>query len=130
MKTEVKKIDTILNTKADIDLIQQLNKKIKSFEEFQLNYEKSLLIKASYDKRLNINILIHGIQEDNNNVWKIREKTIEKLKDFLKNRLKITNLNKIKFLDIHRLSQQPITKNGRPVDRPKIVKLLTMCDKI
>ena len=40
---------------------------MKSFEEFQLNYEKALLMKESYDKQLNI--LIYGIQKNNNNVW-------------------------------------------------------------
>ena len=60
-----KEVDTILDTKADIDLIKQLNQKIVSFEEFQSNYEKVLLMKEFYDK--NLNILIHGIQEDNNN---------------------------------------------------------------
>ena len=54
-----KEVDTILDTKADIDLIKQLNQKIISFEEFQSNYEKALLVKKFYDKRLNI--LIHGI---------------------------------------------------------------------
>ena len=54
----------MLDTKADIDLIKQLNQKIISFEEFQLNYEKALLMNESYDERLYI--LIHGIQEDNN----------------------------------------------------------------
>ena len=58
-----KEIYAILNTKADIDLIKQLNEKIKSFEKFQLNFKKGLLMKEYYDKRLNI--LIHGIQEDN-----------------------------------------------------------------
>ena len=69
------------------------------------------------------------MQEDNNNVWENREKSIEKFQDFLKNGLKIINPYKIKFLDIHRLPQQPITKKGRPVHRPIVVKLLTMCDK-
>ena len=121
-----KEDDTILDTKADIDLIKQLNQKIISFEEFQLNYEKAVLMKESYDKRLNI--LIHGILEDNNNVWEKREKTIKKFQDFLKNGLKI-NLTEIKLSDIHRIPQQPITKNGRPVHRPIIVKLLTIHDK-
>ena len=120
-----KEVDTILDTKADIDLIKQLNQKIISFEEFQSNYEKALLMKESYDKKLNI--LIYGIQEDNNNVWEKREKTIEKFQDFLKNGLKI-DPNEIKLSDIHRLPQQPITRNGRP-DRPIIVKLLTIHDK-
>ena len=74
-------------------------------------------MKESYDKRLNI--LIHGIQEDNNNVWEKKEKTIEKFQDFLKNGLKI-NINEIKLSDIF---QQPITKNSRPVHQLIIVKL-------
>ena len=57
-----------------------------------------------------------------------REKTIEKFQNFLKNGLKL-NPNEIKFSDIHRLPQQPITKNGRPVHQPIIVKLLTIYDK-
>ena len=81
-----KEVDIILDTKADIDLIKKLGQKFKSFEEFQLNYEKALLMKESYDKRLNI--LIHDIQEDNNNVREKREEAIEKFKDFLKNDLK------------------------------------------
>ena len=83
-------------------------------------------MKESYDKRLNI--LIHGIQEDNNNVWEKREKTMEKFQDFLKNGLKI-NPNETKLSDIYRFPQQPITKNGRPVHQPIIVKLLTINDK-
>ena len=121
-----KEVDIILYTKADIDLIKQLNQKIISFEEFRSNYEKALLMKESYDKRLNI--LIHGIQEDNNDIWEKREKTIKKFQDFLKNGLKI-NSNEIKLSEIHRLPQQPITKNGRPVHRPIIVQLLTIHDK-
>ena len=75
-----KEVDTILDTKADIVLIKQLNQKIIPFEEFQSNYEKALLMKESYDKRLNI--LIHGIQEDNNNVWEKREKLLKNFRIF------------------------------------------------
>ena len=59
---------------------------------------------------------------------KKEKKIIEKFQDFLKNCLKI-NPNEIKLSDIHRLPQQPITKNGRPVHRPIIVGLLTIHDK-
>ena len=57
-----------------------------------------------------------------------KEKKLKKFQDFLKNGLKI-NPNEIKLSDIHRLPQQPITKNGRPVHRPIIVTLLTIYDK-
>ena len=83
-------------------------------------------MEESCDKRLKI--LIHCIQEDNNNVWEKREKTIKKFQDFIKNGLKI-NPNECKLSDIHRLPQRPITKNSRPVHRPIIVKLLTIYDK-
>ena len=56
------------------------------------------------------------------------KKLFEKFQDFLENGLKI-NPNEIKLSDIYRLPQQPITKNGRPVHRPIIVKLLTIHDK-
>ena len=39
-------------------------------------------MKESYNKRLNI--FIRRVQEDNNNVWEKREKTIEKFQDFLR----------------------------------------------
>ena len=42
-----KEVDTILDTKADIDLIKHLNQKIISFEEFLSNYKKALLMKES-----------------------------------------------------------------------------------
>ena len=79
-ENESKEIDNILNTIADIDRIQQLNKKIKSFKELQLNCKKALLMQEFYDKQLNI--LIHGIEENNNDVWEKREKTNEKFQDF------------------------------------------------
>ena len=50
------------------------------------------------------------------------KKLLKNFKIFLKNGLKI-NSNEIKLSDIHRLPQQPITKNGRPVHHPIIVKL-------
>ena len=40
-------------------MVSQLNDKIKLLENFKSNYEKTILMKESYDKRLNV--LIHGI---------------------------------------------------------------------
>ena len=80
-----------------------------------------------YDKRLNI--LIHGIEEDGNNVWEKREKTIEKFAEFLEKGLKIENPDDVEFVDIHRLPQHPVNNRGKTFHRPMIVKLLTMNDK-
>jgi len=84
-------------------------------------------MQESYDKRLNI--LIHGIKEDGDNVWEKREKTIEKFQDFLVQGLKIEDPDDIEFVDIHQLPQHPVKKDEKTFHRPIIVKLLTMSDK-
>jgi len=45
------------------------------------------LMQESYNKRLNI--LIHGIEEDENQVWEKRETTNEKFENFLTDGLNI-----------------------------------------
>ena len=60
-----KKIDDTINSKADKVMVSQLNDKVKLFENFKSNHEKTILMKESYDKR--INVLIHGVQEDPDN---------------------------------------------------------------
>ena len=56
------------------------------------------------------------------------KKLLKNFRIFEKNGFKI-DPNKIKLSDIHRLPQQPITKNCTLVHRPIIVKLLTIHDK-
>ena len=70
--SKYKEIDDTLNSKADEVIVSQHNNKIKLLESFKSNYKKNILMKESYDKQLNV--LIHGIQEDPNNVWEKREK--------------------------------------------------------
>ena len=118
-----KKIDDTINSKADKVMVSQLNDKVKLFENFKSNHEKTILMKESYDKR--INVLIHGVQEDPDNAWENRETTIEKFQTFLKNGLKIPDQVKIKISDIHRLPQYFNKKNVRSVHRPIINKLQT-----
>jgi len=65
-------------------------------------------MQESYNKRLNI--LIHGIEEDENQVREKRETTIEKFEKFRTDGLNIDPDN-IEVADIHRLPQYPITKN-------------------
>ena len=62
----------IINSKAEEVIVSQHNNKIKLFENFKSNYKKKILRKESYDKQANV--LIHGIQENPNNVWEKREK--------------------------------------------------------
>ena len=67
--------------------------------------------------------------EDQDTPWEKRNKTESKFKDFLINGLKINDPDKIEYVDIHRLPQHPLGKNGKNIHRPIIVKLLTMNDK-
>ena len=96
-------------------------------EDFIQNIEKAKVMQESYDKRLNI--LIHGIRENSNNAWEKREETIAKFKNFLKNGLKMDDTEDVEYVYIYRLPQHPVKKNGKTVDRPIIVKLLTTHDK-
>jgi len=55
--------------------------RIELLKKFKLDYEYTIIMKESYDKRLNV--LIHGIAEDQGNIWEKCETTIEKFQDFL-----------------------------------------------
>ena len=57
--SKCKKNDDTVNSKADKVMISQLNDIIKLLENFRSNYEKTALIKESYEKR--INVLIYGV---------------------------------------------------------------------
>ena len=98
----MQKIEDTVNSKAGKVVFSQLNDNIKLLKNFKSNYKKTILMKESYDKRLNV--LIHGIQEDPNNAWENKKITLEKFQTFLKNNLKITDPTKINFSDIHRRS--------------------------
>ena len=104
-----------------------MNQKIKKLESMIESYEKSAVMQESYDKRLNI--LIHGIKEDNDSSWEKHDTTVTKFQEFLKKGLKIDDPEDIEFVDIHRLPQYLVKKNDWPFSRPIIVKLLTMHDK-
>ena len=83
-------------------------------------------MQESYNKCLKV--LIHGIKEDEGNAWEKREATVQKFKLFLNDGLNI-NPDDIELVDIHRLPQYPIKKNGKTMHRPIIVKLINTQDK-
>ena len=123
VKSRNLKVDNLLSTKSDSETIQKLNEKISIFEKFKLVYDKTTVMQESYAKRLNI--LVHGIKEDH--PWEKRGETVTKFQNFLK--VKLDEPDDIEFVDIHRLSQHPISTKGKAIDRPIIVMLLTMEDK-
>ena len=73
-----------------------------------------------YDKRMNL--LIHGIKEDDDNIWgKKRDKTIEKFKIFLINNLKIKDLDDMEYIDLHRASDEKGWQNHTQTDYCQII---------
>ena len=78
---------------------------------------------------MGLNSFLYLIKEDNDSPWEKHDTTVTKFQEFLKKGLKIDDPENIEFVDIHRLPQYPVRKNGRPFSRPIIVKLLTMHDK-
>ena len=73
--------------------------------------------------------MIHGLKEQDSNVWETREKTEKTVREFFHNALNINNSDNIKFTDIHRMPKQPVLKNGKKIQRPIIVKLTYLFDK-
>jgi len=134
VETKCEKIDYDLSSKARAEVVEELTERvndlineIRNLEEFQSNYQKSAIMQESYDERLNI--LVHGVPENEETVWETREQTITKFKDFLYYGLKIADTDDIEFVDLHRLPQHPVKRGGKTINRPIIVKLLTMHDK-
>ena len=126
-ETKCEEIDKLKISKAEAASIEEQKERIVFLETFKLNYENTKIMQESYYERLNI--LVHGVKEDSDNVWEKRDKTIKKFEQFLPNGLKITDPNDVEYVDIHRLPQHPVKRNGKTVHRPIIVKILTMSDK-
>ena len=68
-------------------MVQELKEKIITLENFKSDYEKTLIMQDSYNKRLNI--LIYGIKEDVANAREPRDATSEKFRNFVRDGLKI-----------------------------------------
>ena len=63
--------------------------------------EKEKLRSEAYSKRLNL--LIHDIPENPNNVWETRATTLNYFHEFLYKGLNISDPEKLQLVDIHRL---------------------------
>ena len=113
------------NTIAKIsDQVLQLDER---FTKFRKETENDLLAKELYDKRFNL--LVHGIDENKEMAWETRIESEEKLRKFLAEGLQIPSSHAIAIADVHRLPQHAISKQGKRVTRPIIVKLTSYNDK-
>ena len=124
VEDKIEEIEISLVTKAEADTVTRLTERIEKLEKIQINYENKMVMQESYSKRLNI--LIHGVKED---IWEKREDTILKFENLLKNGLKIDDPDDIELVDIHRLPQHTLKKNGKRITRPIVIKLVNMQDK-
>ena len=126
-EAKIAEFDKKLEKTAEIESVDALKAKILILETFQENYKKDMIMKESYDKRLNV--LIHGVKEDVSNAWEKREETMAKFREFVREGLNIEDPDDIEIVDIHRLPQHTVMRQGRRFHRQIIVKLLTVSDK-
>ena len=96
----VKDLAETIHAKANREEFVNLQSAVDKLQEFKIQHENNQIMQESYNKRLNL--LIHGIQEDDKQVWEKRDVTISKFENFLKNGLKIKP-DDIEVADIHRL---------------------------
>ena len=124
-------IEEVDKLKVQVETFNNFSKKLDNLYTFvQENHQrnrKENLKNEAYSKRFNI--LIHGLKEQDRNVWKTREKTENTVREFFHNALNIKNSKNIKFADIHRMPKQPVLKNGKKIQRPITIKLTNLFDK-
>ena len=101
-KLENKTATLELNLTAKAETLDILDDKMREFEKFKSDNEKTAIMLESYNKRLNV--LIHGIEEDESNTWEKREETVQKFETFLNDGLNI-DPDDIELVNIHRLAQ-------------------------
>ena len=120
-----------ITEKASVETVQESLERIARLEkELNKSREKSFkddLTKEAYSKRLNL--LIHGLTENFSHLWETRDETLKIFNSFLVNGLKIIDPSSIHVIDIHRLPQHPVYKNGTKHTRPILVKLNSVFDK-
>ena len=123
-------VESKLCSKASTASCQRLANRINEVEaklnSLTASSSTDALMKESYSKKLNI--LIHGLAEDESTVWEKRETTLQIFQKFLREGLQIKP-EELSIADIHRLPQRPVLRNGQRKCRPIIVKLTAAIDK-
>ena len=129
LKKQVKVLEKQRDEEYEILMNQQtqiLQSKGQLQQYKQVAERESISLEA-YRKKFNL--LVHGLEEDQNNPWENRTITESMLKKFLKDGLQIENPDQISIIDVHRLPQYPLFKNKVKINRPIIFKLAGNNDK-
>ena len=124
LTVEVAKKTPAEEVKILTDRIQKLELKLKNYHEAKFKNE---VAKEAYSKRLNL--LVHRLPERMDSAWETREETIQVFNEFMIEGLRIQDPSDVKIVDIHRLPQHPVFKNGIKQTRPVIIKLNSLFDK-
>ena len=95
-------------------------------EKFKADFEKAAIMQESYQKRLNI--LVYGIEKDQECARETRQKTAKKFDHFLYDALKM-DTDDVEIEEIYQLPQRPVIKDEKKVIRPIIVKLANATTK-
>ena len=103
------KLKSAPDNKASVNLFKRLKLRVEQLEQERANAKQDEVAREAYSKRLNL--LVHGIEESIEEVWENKQSTLEKFDQFLENGQKICRLQ-IKVIDIHRLPQGPVFKQG------------------
>lgn len=112
--------------KSEIDVTNKFKEIECNLKEKLSKIRQDILNQELYSKRFNL--LIHGISEDTSKKWESQDETEEKFNDFISSALDM-DPNDIYLADIHRLPQFPISKGGKRINRPIIIKLTSSFDK-
>ena len=87
---KINKLEEALESKSNLNDIDNIHTKLNRIEQQQLEQESKKLMQESYDKRLNV--LIYGLEESNKTDWETREITQETITNFSKKDSKSKNL--------------------------------------
>ena len=120
-------VESSINAKLEeIDEKQEIRTGVEAkFEQRLHQLEKENIMHESYSKRLNL--LVHGLEERKSEI-EIKQQTKSIFETFLTETLEL-EINAVNIVDLHRLPQHPIKKNGIRINQPVIVKVLTTFDK-
>ena len=123
---KIKHISNDLEEKVSLADYHELCDRIARLELEKKEAKKLELQRESYSKRLNL--LIHGLDEVGSTVWETKTQTLDIFNKFVTDGLGL-DPKSISLVDIHRLPQRPVVKQGRNITRPIIIKLATAMDK-
>ena len=113
-----------LTTKATVQLIDDLEKRISLLEQSLYAAKCQELANEAYSKRLNL--LIHALNK--NEVWEKKETNLLIVEKYLQEGLNL-NLQDLNIIDIHRLPQRPLSKQIKKLIRPITFKLSNILEK-